>query len=231
MTRAMALAMLTVTTLFIVADLASAQTPPRKPATPGRPIDVVVGGLFIGPTSFGDADANQTRPDGSPSPIFTTSNRVAPGFGAEVSLTFALTRRLAVEATGAWQRADFETEISADIEDADPFTSSIASSRFVVEGAALWQLRATGKTEMFLRGSGGWMRELVGNGALREDGLLGSAGFGIKHWWRERITGAKRRRIGWRVDGRVQIRQTGLTLGDDKIRFAPLVFGGFVFGF
>ena len=59
----------------------------------------------------------------------------------------------------------------------------------------------------------------------------GSAGFGVKHWWKERITGAKRRRLGWRIDGRLQIRQTGLALGEDKIRFAPLVFGGIVFGF
>jgi hypothetical protein len=230
MTRALATALVALTMLS-TSTLAQAQTQPPRPATPGRPIDVAVGGVFIGPTSYGDADANETRPDGSPLPIFTTSNRVAPGFGAEVSLTFAVTRRLALEATGAWQRADFETEISNDIEDADPFTSSLASSRFVVEGAMLWQIRGGGKTEMFLRGSAGWMRELVGNGSLREDGMLGSAGFGLKHWWRERITGAKRRRVGWRVDGRLQIRQTGLSLGDDKIRFAPLVFGGIVFGF
>ena len=231
MRRTTATVMLTLLSMLAIADVAAAQTPPRKPATPGRPIDVAVGGLFIGPTSFGDADANETRPDGSPAPIFTTSNRIAPGFGAEVDLTFGITRRLAFEASGAWQRADFETKITADIEDADPFTSSLASSRFAVEGAALWTIHAKGRTEMFLRGSAGWMRELVGNGSLREDGILGSAGFGIKHWWRERITGAKRRRMGWRVDGRLQIRQTGLTLGDDKIRFAPLVFGGIVFGF
>jgi hypothetical protein len=207
------------------------QTPARAPRGPARPIDIAAGGTFAGPTSFGSASQDLVRPDGSAFPVFRADNRLAPGFGLEAHLAFGLTPTVWVEATGSWSTADLETEISSDVEDADGVTLSDATSRFTVEGGVRWAFWTRGRTTLFARGSLGWMRELAGAGSLVEDGLVGTGGVSLRHWLRERRAGARTRRIGLRVDGRLNVRTAGLTLGEEKARYTPVVFGGIVFGF
>jgi hypothetical protein len=223
-----------VCTLLLAASTpALAQTPaaPARPRGPARPVDVTVGVTLAGPTSFGTSAQELIRSDGSRLTTFRTENRLAPGVGLEAHLGFQVTPRFWAEASGDWSRADLEARITSDIEGADDVTLAETASRFSVEGAARWHFLVRGKTSYFVRGSVGWMRDLVSNGALVADATVGSAGLGLRHWFREGAAGRRTRRLGVRVDGRVNIRTAGLTLGEAKVRYAPVAFGGFVFGF
>jgi len=207
---------------------AAAQAPPQAPRVPRSEIAMTAG--FVGPVSFGSADASITRPGGTPLVLFETENRLAPGFAMEVHIGRQLTSRLMVEGTGIWHRADFETRVSSDIEDAESATLTQAGSRFGVEGALLWTVLERGDMSVFARGGAGWMRELAGHGGLVEDGAIGAIGGGVKYWLVHR-PGARLARIGFRVEGRVDMRSAAITLGERKLRIAPLVTGGVVFRF
>lgn len=185
---------------------------------------------FVGPVSFGSADASITRPGGTPLVLFETENRLAPGLALELHLGRQLTSRLMVEGTGIWHRADFETRVSADIEGAESATLAQSGSRFGVEGALLWTVFERGDLSVFARGGAGWMRELAGGGGLVEDGAIGAIGGGMKYWLVQRPA-ARIVRIGFRVEGRADLRSAAITLGERKLRIAPLITGGVVFRF
>jgi len=93
----------------------------------------------------------------------------------------------------------------------------------------VWSLRRKGKTEYFLRGSAGWMRE-ISEGTLLWNGGTASAGGGVKYWWRERTRGVVKR-MGLRIDGRAVFRNIGLAESARKTRVSGLVAGGITFGF
>jgi hypothetical protein len=214
---------LTALSAALAAAPAAAQTlAPRQEAA-------VTAGL-VGPVSFGTRNAELTQPSGAPLVIFRTANRLAPGMALEAHLGARLTPRLMVEASGGWHRADFETRITDDIEDAEGLTLTQRSSRFTVEGALLWTLVERGRVEVFARGGGGWLRELAGGGVVVEDGAVGTVGAGVKYWWRD-SPGSRIARVGLRVEGRASLRSTAITLGDRSWRVAPVVVGGIVFGF
>jgi hypothetical protein len=219
--------------LLGVLSVAQAQTAPggQTPRRAPRSIDLAFGGAFGGPTDFGSRSEELLRPDGSTLVLFRTENRQAAGPGLEAHLGFGVSPRLWIEASGAWMAGDFESRITDDIEDADDVTVSESVSRFTVEGAVRWQVWSRGRTQLFARGSVGWMRDVAGDSALVGDGTVATAGVSLRHWFRERRAGLRTRRIGWRADGRIQFRDDGLTLGDDTLRFTPMAFGGIVFGF
>lgn len=215
------------TALLACVAPATAQT--TAPAGPPRSELAVAAGL-VGPVSYGSRNAEIVRPSGAPLVLFQTENRLAAGVLLELHLGRQLTDRLLVEASGAWQRADFETRVSDDFEGAEAATLTAGSSRFAVEGAVLWTLARRGPLALFARGGAGWMRELAGGGAIVEDGVIGSVGAGVKYWWRDN-PGGRVPRIGLRVEGRASLRSAAITLGDRSWRVAPVVAGGVVFGF
>jgi hypothetical protein len=192
--------------------------------------EIAVTGAFVGPVSFGTANAEVQQPGGTPLVLFRTRNRLAPGAAIEVHLGRHVSNRIMIEASGAWHRAAFETEVTSDIEDADDATLTKSSSRFTVEGAVVWTMVSRERVSVFARGGGGWMRELTSGGALVEDGAVASLGVGMKYWWSQN-PGGRIPRIGLRVEGRASLRSTAITLGDRAWRIAPVVAGGLVFGF
>jgi len=198
----------------------TAQAASVRPRTPR--VDIAIQGAWIGPVSFGESSMDLLRPDGSPLTVFRSENRLASGLGTEVRLT--------VELSGSWMRADLESRISGDIEDAEDVTVSEALDRVTAEGSLVWTWRTTRRTSWFVRGGAGWMREMAARGLLREDGVIVNAGAGLRYWWRERPGGALRR-LGLRFEGRASIRSSGLSLGEQKSRIAPVVSGGLILGF
>jgi hypothetical protein len=214
-------------------SLATAQTAPARPAPAAvRPprIEIGLGATFVGKTDFGSSSANLIKPDGSNLVLFQTSNELATGVGLELNLGYAVTRRLTAEASAAWVKADLRSSVSGDFENASPLTTTETLSRVTVEGAASWTLLERGRTMVFARGSVGWMRELVGTGVLYEDGLVATAGGGVKYWWRDRSRG-RLRRAGLRVDARVASLAAAITLGNPSRHYVPMVAGGIIFGF
>jgi hypothetical protein len=221
-----------VTTLAVLGALAlgSPTRAEAQGATAESTTELAVAAGWIGPQSFGTSDASLTAPNGSPLVIFRAESRLAPGGMLEVHLGQRVARRLWVEATGSWQQGNYETRVFDDIEDGEDLTLPVASSRYTVEGALLWTLVSRDALDVFARGGAGWVRETAGARSLVADGVVGNAGAGMKYWWRQR-PGARLQRIGLRVEGRLSLRSGALTLGESKVRFAPVVLGGIIFGF
>ncbi len=205
---------------------ALAQAPPAS----SRPKEFTAGVTWLGPTSLGTANAEFLRADGSALTIFETDNSLGSGLGIHAGLGFQIRKALWGEVNGAWTRTSLETRISSDVENADFEPISTAVSRLAIEGSALWYFREKGKTGWFVRGGGGWMKELPEGNALAADGFTGTGGIGLRHWWREG-TRAKPRRLGLRVEFRADLRSGGLTLGEGSLRITPVLAGTLVFGF
>lgn len=222
------------TTLSVVAlswpAAVSAQQQTSAPAStiPARQKEVTFGSFVAAPSSLGTRSADLTRPDGSPLELFSTDNRAATRAGVEAMLTFPLWSRLAAEAAGSWSRGDVESRIEHDFENADLVVASTSLTRFTIEGGALYDLKRRPRWTWFVRGTAGWMRELTGENVVAKDGVVGNIGSGVKYWWREPAAG--RRGMGLRVEGRANLRSGGVVIGDDKVRIAGVVFGGFVVG-
>jgi len=199
-----------------------------KPAPRGpRGYEFSVAGTWVGPTSFGTSSANLLTPAGANLTLFSTTSDLRPGYGFEMHLSKRVTPRFALEGSGTITRATLRSKISADFEDAADVEVTESLNRFTVTGAALWTLATRGRASYFIRGSAGWLRELVGDGALIEDGIAGDAGAGFKYM----KSGTGRRRIGFRVEGRLEMRHSGVTLGEDKLRMSPVISGGLIIGF
>ena len=204
-----------------------AQTAARQAPRAPRGYEFTIAGTWVGPSSFGTSSADLLTPSGGDLALFSSDNSVRPGYGLEVDFGKRVTPRFAVEVSAGVTRATLRSEISVDFEDAADVELTESLTRFTVSGAALWTLATKGQTTYFLRGGAGWLRELVGDGALIEDGIVGTAGGGLKFM----KNGTGRRRIGLRVEGRVEMRQSGITLGEDKLRFSPVLAGGLIIGF
>jgi hypothetical protein len=211
-----------------VPTMARAQTDPPPSTLTAKQREITFGGLLAAPASLGTRSAELTRPNGTPFELFRTENRAGVRFGAEVLLTFPLSRRFAVEGAGSWSRGDIESQIENDFEGADLVLVSTSLTRFTVEGGAVVALTQRPRWVWFARGSAGWMRELTGDNVIAENGVIGNAGTGVKYWWQEPAAG--RRGMGLRVEVRANVRSKGVILGEDKPRIAAVVFGGFVVG-
>jgi opacity protein-like surface antigen len=217
--------------------LAQGTTPPAKPTSSPAPapardrgVELTIGAAWTGSISFGSADANLQAPDGSSLTLFKTSSELSSGTGFEAHLGFRVTRRLSVEASGTWTKAEVRTNLSADFEGAEPITATVGTSRFTLEGSVLWTVITRGRAQFFARGGAGWQRDLDENSVLIEDGAIVNLGGGMKYWWRDQPHGALHK-LGARVEARAAIRTAGISLDQRSTRVAPVVAGGLVIGF
>jgi hypothetical protein len=191
---------------------------------------VTVGGAWLGGLSFGSVNANLQAPDGSSFTLFSTSSELGAGAGLEAHVGFRVTKKLAAEVSGTWASAEARTSISSDFEGAAPLTATVGTSRFTLEGSALWTIARHGKAQWFVRGGFGWLRELDETSVLVEDGTVATVGGGVKYWWREQPRGAFGK-LGLRAEARVAIRSAGISLDDRSTHAQPVVAGGLIIGF
>ena len=220
--------LLTAALITLAASAAVAQT--QAVQLPARhPVELAVGGLVFGETSFGTQTAELIAPDGRPVTFFQTENALRPGFGLEAHLGVGLSRSFFIEASGAWSQADFRTRVTSDIEGVADATLKETRTEFSVEGSALWVFARQGKVHWFARGGAGWRRDLTGNDSLVEDGLIGNAGGGMKYLWNPAARGF--RIAGFRVEGRALLHTRGLTIGEDRLRVTPAAAGSLIIAF
>jgi len=210
--------------LLALAVNASAQT------TSGHGVDVSIGGSWVGGTSFGSSDANFQAPDGSSLVLFKTSSELGAGGGLEAHVGFGVTKRLGVEVSGSWTRAELRTDVSSDFEGAAPLTATNELKRFTLEGSALWTIVARGRARWFVRSGVGWLRELDETNVLVEDGTIANVGGGVKYWWHQHGRGLFGN-LGLRVEARAAFRSAGISLDQKERRVSPVVAGGVMFGF
>jgi hypothetical protein len=209
---------------------AAAQQAPAAPIAPARNIELSVGGLFAAPSPAGSASASLLTPGGSNLDVFDIDSTFGYGYGAEAIVGFRVAPRLWIEASGGITRTTARSEISSDLESGPSLTVSENLSRFSAEGAVRVDLADPGTTTWFVRGGGGWMRELAGGNALVENGFIFNAGGGVRHWFRDNRAGAVKQ-IGLRLEGRVMVRTAGIEFGSRSLRMGPGAAGALIFGF
>jgi hypothetical protein len=205
----------------------AAQAPaPARTGAPG--FEFGLSGLLGGPVSFGTSSAGQLQPDGSRLTLFETSNRQLWEVGALVHVGVRAGRRLGFEGAGGFSRARLETRIRDDFEGASDLTLGETFYRMSVEGGLVWQFAGNDRAGWFVRGTGGWMRELIGDRVLGEHGAIANVGVGVKYWGPGRAPG--RLRYGVRVEGHLAARWKGTTLDAKQIHVAPVVTAGLIIG-
>ncbi|MEO7192481.1 MAG: hypothetical protein ABI051_15615 [Vicinamibacterales bacterium] len=192
-------------------------------------VELGVSGVTSGPMSFGNASADLTKADGSPFTLFKTANSVGPERGVAAHVAVALTRRLSAEVLGGWTRANLRSRISDDFEGAAPLTIVQPLSRISVEAAGLWAFHRRPAGSLFIRGGGGWIRELAGASVLAQNGTVANLGAGVKYWWRHRAGGGLSH-IGFRLEGHASMHWKGVSLGSDTVHVAPVISGGLILG-
>ena len=173
--------------------------------------------------------ASLTRPDGSPLTIFKAETELRSA-GVELHLGWNVTPSFAVEGTGGWARPSVETRIDEDIESADGVIAKDRWDRISVEASLVWTFARRGRLSWFLRGGGGWARELAAEAALVEDATVASAGAGMKYWFRHRPSN-REGRVGLRIDGRAVVRSRGLSFETRGPTLAPALSAGLILGF
>jgi hypothetical protein len=231
MTGAIARAVIALAAFVLLATPATAQFTVFRQAAPARPsrgIEFGIGGLFGGPVTFGTASAELQRPDGGALPLFTTSNRQSPELGLSTYIAGPVRSRAFAEVAATISRATFETTIGDDFEGAAPVTLEERFLRFVVEGGGGYNLRRSDRSAVFIRATGGWMRELVAGSAVAQDGVVANVGVGVKYWGARHQAG--RLRYGLRVEGHLAARWNGMALNTKTIHVAPVVTGAFIIG-
>ena len=213
--------------LLAVPARAVAQAPP---VSSERGIDFSLGGTFLAPAPAGSSSADLIASSGSRLTLFDVESRFGPGLGADASLAFRASPSVWIEAAVGWSRTSAKSRISDDLENAPDVTITEPIARFSGEGAVVWYFADRGTTAFFVRGSGGWMRELAGDYTLGENGIIGSGGAGLRHWWRQDRSGAIKR-VGLRLEGRIIVRTKGLEFGSNAVRATPAATALIVFGF
>jgi hypothetical protein len=197
---------------LLVTSVASAQT---------RKVELGLGAVASGAGSAGDVNATLIDSSGNPLVLFRTENRVAPGLGAELHLAVRVKPRVSVELSGSWLKADLESRVTSDFEDAPSMTTSQGVNQFTVDSSVVYRFARRGKVDPFLRAGAGWLREITSDRALVENGLSANLGGGIKYWMG---------RVAIRVEARLAVRHGGIAFGDAGVRLAPVIAAGLVIG-
>jgi hypothetical protein len=170
-----------------------------------------------------------TKPDGAPLVVFKASSRFGPSLGGDAQFGYRLTPRVGLEAGGSWTAVRAQTRLSGDIESAPALTATASVSRFIAEGALVWTAATAGRTGLFVRGSGGWLREVTRGVAVVDDAPIGSAGLGVKYWWGN-PSARRAGRVALRLEARAVVRAGRPFLADRKLRILPVVVAGLSLG-
>lgn len=205
---------------------AFAQAPVARPRRP--PSELVVSAHWVAPLDLGTSQSNLTRGDGGPVRFLETENSLGPALGVDALVAIPVTRAVAIGVRGGWLRGDLRTRIFGDFENIPSIEPTALLSRFTAGGSIVWTVRPDRRASLFVEGGAGWMRELAGGSVLAADGAVAHVGLGVKYWWAERPLGPPAR-AGFRLEGRVNVRSKGISLGDHDIGAAPAVLAGLIF--
>lgn len=192
--------------------------------------EIAPGAVWFSGIDLGSSAATLERPGGGEFDLFTTETRIKSAFGAGATISYFLRPRLALEAGVSYARPNAATRVDDDAEGAPAVTAGIGLQQYLIEGNLRWYLsRPRAGWRPFIRGGGGYLRQLDDSNAHVETGSLAHAGIGADRVFRDRAAG-RLRRIGLRLDARVQGRSGGFDV-DDKLRIGAAAGAAMFFGF
>ena len=215
--------------LIIAALMLAAASPAAAQARKGS-WEIAPGAVWFSGIDLGGSTATLERPGGGEFDLFTTETRIRPAFGAGATIAYFFRPRLAFEAGFSYARPGASTRVDDDAEDAPAVTANVGLQQYLIEGNLRWYLaRMRGAWRPFVRGGGGYLRQLDDANAHVETGSIAHVGLGADRALRERATGHLRR-IGVRLDARVQGRSGGFDV-DEKLRIGFAAGAAMFFGF
>lgn len=211
-------------------SVAQTTSKPIAPKPAGPRHELLIGGVFSGPSSMGTFDVTELGADGQPSlTLFSSHNGMSAGFGPEVALGFRVKRTMWFEVGGTVTWPSLQAKIENDFEGAPNQTLSDTVTRWTLEGAMVFWLKDQGRTGWFIRAGGGVAGEISSDNSTSATGALGSGGIGVRHWFHESKGGLKK--MGVRAEFRGVVQGGGLSLSDRTVRFTPTGVVHLVFGY
>jgi hypothetical protein len=204
----------------VVRDAAAQSTSPAS----GR-IEVSAGAAWIGPQTYGAADATERTASNGTSTLFTTSTELgsAPGFDLRAGVRVAGT--LVVEADASYTRPELRIEIANDVENAAPVTAVEPIQQFTIGAGATWYVPSARRLAPFLTGGAGYVRQLHEHAVLVDTGRYYQVGGGVAYLLASRTRGWLKA-SGIRADARAIVFSDGVAV-DGGRHAAPAVTGSF----
>ena len=178
-------------------------------AAPGR-LEVSGGGSWIGRTSIGAADANETTPSNGSLRLFTTSSDLAAAPALDVRIGVRLLRTIAVVAEAGYSRPDLRVAVSGDTENAAPVTAVEKIQQYTIGAGVVLYMPAVRSARLapFVEGGGGYLRQLHERALLVQTGRYYDIGGGVTYLLSTRTGWMKA--TGVRVDARAVVRIDGV---------------------
>jgi hypothetical protein len=215
---------LSVTILLTIVSVVPVRAQTASPTGPGR-LEVAFGGAWIGGTTLGSRDANETTSADTSFRLFASSTDLASGSGLDAHVGVRVMQRLEVEAFMTYTKPELQTRVDSDFEPSNaPLTITDTVRELTIGGAALWYPRVPrlgSRLRLFVRGGLGGLRQLENNGTLIVTGREYEAGAGVKIMLVSRASGWWKG-IGARADARAVIRQKGVAF-DDNAHVSPAI--------
>ena len=208
------------------ADAQTRRTPP-KPARPPRPTphagswEVSGGLLWQGGFDLGSAGADLTRNPTTgtgPYTLFSSGTKLGSGLGVQGRVAGYVSKNLAIEGGLRLTRPVLTIKLTGDVESAPDLAAEETMTQYVIDGSAVWHLRAfhRGRAVPFVAGGAGYIRDLHEGNELIETGTEYHGLFGLK-WW----LSSHPHRLGIRGEAGFSIRDGGFD-SKDGTRTVPI---------
>jgi len=174
--------------------------------------------VWTGGFDQGSVLAEETRnstTDTSPFVLFTTESRTESVTGAQGRVGFYVARALSLEGGVEYGRPNVSTQLGGDAESAADVVATEKLTRIIIDGSAVFHLTGLsfnrGHGVPFLRGGGGYVRELHEKNEVIDTGHEFHVGGGLKLWF-----GQGKHRTGFRFDGGLMFRTGGADTPDER---------------
>jgi hypothetical protein len=186
---------------------------------------------WLGGLSFGTSDASLRTRTGDDSPLFSTESTMGAAPVFEARATYPLTSRYAIEGRFGFAMPEVRTSISGDVEGAPSLDVAEQIDQYTFDGALLVMFGDTRPDSVrpFISLGAGYLRQLHEGQTLVENGVVYHVGGGVRAPFMARQQGLVKT-AGARVDGRLNMRNGGIALGEESgtnVSFVAGVFVGF----
>lgn len=186
------------------------------------------GGFWGAGQSLSDRAATLTANPGSGSSgfdLFTAEPKLDPSLGVQGALAVYITPSLAVEGGIRLSRPKVKVNLTNDAENAADVTASTTLTSYVFTGSLVYHFGTSGRTIPFVSGGAGHIRDVHSGNELVETGTEYHGTLGFKSWF------GRERRLGFRAEGGITVRDGGFTLEDEGRRTAPMASASLLYLF
>ena len=157
--------------------------------------------------------------------LFNVEPRLDPSFGVHGALAVYVTRTLAIEGGIQFSRPKLTVRLTDDAENAPDVTATGTITSYVFTGSVVYHFGSSARTVPFISAGAGHVRDVHEGNELVETGVEYHGTVGIKSWF------GRVRKIGFRAEGGVSVRDGGFSLEEDGVRTVPMAAASLLYLF